>query len=135
MERVILRQHGTYRIMLAPVTMPGISLRPAAEVVFTATDSRVVVRSIAAEPHDLQPGEVATHISGLFILTAADTGCDVRASLRIAANISAHLLPPLMPRIIAQRTTETVLIYRMKHEVQAMTQALVYGYATWAESA
>ena len=46
-ERIVLRQRGTYRLTLAPIRAPGVSLRPAAEVVFTTTDSRVIIQSIA----------------------------------------------------------------------------------------
>ncbi|MGH8164170.1 MAG: DUF1997 domain-containing protein [Rhodanobacteraceae bacterium] len=133
-ERVILRPHGTYRLTLAPIHVPGVSLRPAAEVRFATTDSQVAVRSVAEEPNDLQPGEVAARVVGLFALTPTATGCGVHASLRIAARVPAHLLPSLMPRIIAQRTAEAVLIRRMKQEVQMMTRTLVRGYSMWEGS-
>ncbi len=133
-ERVIRRQRGTYRLTLAPIHVPGASLRPAAEVRFAATDSQMAVRSIAEEPDDLQPGEVAARVVGLFVLTPTDTGCGVHVSLRIAARVPAHLLPFLMPRIIAQRTAETVLTHRMKQEVQIMTRTLVRGYTAWEGS-
>ena len=132
-ERVIQRQRGTYRLMLAPIHVPGVSLRPAAEVRFTTTDSQVAVRSVAEEPNDLQPGEVAARVVGLFGLTPTATGCGVHASLRIAAYVPANVLPSLMPRIIAQRTAETVLIRRMKQEVQVMTRTLVRGYTLWED--
>jgi hypothetical protein len=51
--------------------------------------------------------------------------------LPFAATVPASDLPPLMPRIIAQRTAEAVLTRRIKLEVQAMTQALVVGYTAW----
>jgi hypothetical protein len=130
-ERVIRRQRGTYRLMLAPVHVPGLSLRPAAEVRFAVTDSQVVVRSIAEEMDDLQPGEVAARVVGLFALTPTATGCGVQASLRIAARVPAPLLPSLMPRLIAQRTAKAVLTRRMKQEVQIMTRTLVQGYTVY----
>lgn len=133
-ERAILRQRGTYRLVLAPIRAPGIALRPAAEVEFAATDSGVVIRSVAAEPHALQPGEVAARIVGLFRLAPTATGCGVRASLRIGARVPVRLLPPLMPRIIAQRTAEAVLTRRIKQEVQAMVRTLVRGYTLWEGS-
>ena len=133
-ERVIQRQRGAFRVTLAPIHVPGVALQPAAEVVFTATDAQVTIRSIAEELHDLQPGEVAARIVGLFVVAPTDTGCGVRASLRIAASVPARVLPPLIPRIIARRTAETVLALRIKQEVQAMVRALVQGYSAWESS-
>ena len=130
-ERIIQRQRGTYRVMLAPIHVPGVSLRPAAEVIFTTTESQVCIQSVAEEPHDLQASEVATHIYGLFILTPTATDCSVHASLRVTATIPARTLLPFMPRIIAQRTAEAILTIRIKQEVQMMTRALVRGYAAW----
>ncbi len=130
-ERVILRERGTYRLTLAPIHVPGVSLRPAFEVRFAATESQIAVRSIAEEPDGLQPGEVAARVIGLFALTPTAAGCGVQASLRIAARLPAYLLPSLMPRIIVQRTAETVLIRRMKQEVQMMTRTLERGYRAW----
>jgi len=122
-ERVVQRQCGTFRVVLAPIHVPGVALRPAAEVVFAATDAQVTIRSIAEEPHDLRPGEVVAHVVGLFALTPTAAGCGVQASLWIAARVPTRLLPPLMPRIIAQRTAETLLTLRIKQEVQAMVRA------------
>ncbi|MGI8687339.1 MAG: DUF1997 domain-containing protein [Thermomicrobiales bacterium] len=133
-ERVIQRQRGAYRVTFAPIHVPGISLRPAAEITFATTNSQVAIRSIAEAPHDLQAGEVATRVIGLFVLMATATGCDVHASLRVAASVPARILPALMPRSIAQRAAETVLSQRIKQEVQMMTRALVQGYAAWERS-
>ncbi len=133
-ERVIQRQRGAYRVTFAPIQVPGISLRPAAEVTFAMTDGQVAIRSIAEAPHALRSEEVATRVTGLFVLTATATGCDVHASLRIATSVPARVLPSLMPRIIAQRTAETVLSRRIRQEVQMMTRALVQGYARWERS-
>ncbi len=127
-ERVVQRQCGTFRLTLAPIHVPGVALRPAAEVVFAATDAQVTVRSVAAEPHDLQSGEVAARVVGLFVLTPTAAGCGVQALLHIVAYVPARVLPPLMPRIIAQRTAETLLTLRIKQEVQAMVRTLVRGY-------
>lgn len=131
-ERVIQRQRGSFRVTLAPVHIPGITLRPAAEVVFAIEEGRVTIRSIPEEPHALQPDEVAARISGLFALAPAPGGCTVRASLTIAADVPARVLPPLMPRVIAHRTAEAVLTLRMKQEVAAMTRTLVRGYPAWS---
>lgn len=133
-ERAIQRQRGTYRLILTPIHIPGVSLRPAAEVRFAATDTQVAVRSIAEELDDLQSGEVTARIVGLFALTPAARGSTVHASLRIAARVPAYAMPPLMPRIIALRTAETVLIRRIKQEVQMMTRTLVRGYSSWEGS-
>lgn len=133
-ERVIQRQQGTYRVMFTPIQVLGVSLRPAAEVTFATTDGQVAIRSIAATPHDLQISEVATRVAGLFVLMATATGCDVHASLRVAASVPARVLPSLMPRIITQRTAETVLSRRIKQEVQMMTHTLVQGYGAWKRS-
>lgn len=130
-ERVIQRQQGAYRVMFAPIQALGVSLRPAAEVTFATTDGQVAIRSITGAPHNLRASEVATRVTGLFILTATASGCDIRASLRIAASVPARILPSLMPRIIAQRAAETVLARRIKQEVQMMTGALIQGYAAW----
>ncbi len=135
MERVIERRGGTYRITLAPINLPGHALRPAAEVAFTTTATRVVIQSVRGEPHDLQPGEVATDVGGAFNLSARANGCAVQAMLRLAARIPARVIPPLMPRMIAQRTAEAMLVYRMKAEFHAMTQALIAGYAAWEMNA
>jgi uncharacterized protein DUF1997 len=134
MERVIQRQHGAYRLMLGPIHVLGVSLRPAAEVEFATTDAQIAIRSIAAEPHDLQPGEVAARITGRFVLTPTATGCGVRASLRVAARVPARVLPPLVPRVIAQRTAATVLTRRITQEVRTMTRTLVQGYTMWEGS-
>jgi hypothetical protein len=130
-ERVIQRQQGTFRITLAPVQVLGVSLRPAAEVIFTTEPDRVRIMSIEEEPNTLQAGEIATRVTGLFILTAARTGCMVHASLAVDADVPAHVVPPLLPRRIVQRTAETVLNYRMKQEIVAMTRMLVQGYPVW----
>lgn len=130
-ERVIHRQRGTFRVTLAPVHVPGVSLRPAAEVTFAAEPDRVRIESIREEPHALQAGEIATYVTGVFLLAAARTGCIVRASLAIDADVPAHVLPSLMPRAIAHRTAETILTHRMKQEIAAMTRALVQGYPAW----
>lgn len=132
-ERVIQRQRGTFRVTLAPVQIPGLSLRPAAEVTFATGPDRVRIESVRDEPHDLRAGEIATYVAGLFLLTAAGVGCTVRASLAIDADVPAHTLPPLMPHIVAQRTAEAVLVHRMKQEIAAMTRALVGGYPAWEE--
>lgn len=131
MQRIIQRRQGAYRLVLAPIHVLGVSLRPAAEITFATTESQILVRSIMEEPHDLQPGDVAARVTGRFTLRPTDTGCNGDASLRVAATIPARFLPPLMPRIIAQRTAETVLIRRMKQEVLTMTRALVQGCAAW----
>jgi hypothetical protein len=89
---------------------------------------------VPEEPDALQPDEVAAHITGLFVLTAARSGCTVRASLKIDANVPARTLPPFMPRVIAHRTGETVLMLRMRQEIAAMSRALVRGYPAWEES-
>jgi hypothetical protein len=130
-QRIIERQRGSYRVMLAPIQVLGVSLRPAAEVTFATTESQVLIRSVAEEPHDLQPSEIATHVTGRFTLRPTDTGCDAHASLRVTATISARFLPAIVPRTIAQRTAEAVLTRRIKQEVQMMTRALVRGYAAW----
>lgn len=130
-ERAIHRQRGTFRVTLAPVAIPGVSLRPAAELVFTTGPDCVTIESVPEEPHDLQPGEVTTRIAGHFVLTPTRVGCTVQASLRVDADVPAHVLPPHMPRIIAHRTAETVLALRMKQEIAAMTRALLNGYAAW----
>ncbi len=130
-ERVIQRQQGAYRVTFAPIQALGVSLRPAAEVTFAVTDGQVAIRSITEAPHNLQASEVATRVTGLFVLIATATGCDIHASLRIAASVPARILPSLMPRIIVQRTAETVLSRRIKQEVQMMTRTLVQGYAAW----
>jgi hypothetical protein len=135
-ERVIHRQRGTFRVTLAPVQIPGLSLRPAAEITFAATQDRVTIRSVPEEPHALQPDEVAARITGLFVLAATRSGCTVRASLKIDADVPARILPPFMPRVIAHGTAETILMLRMKQEIAAMSRALVHGYPAWeAESA
>jgi carbon monoxide dehydrogenase subunit G len=130
-ERVILRQRGTYRITLAPVQIPGVSLRPAAEVTFATEPDRVRITSIAEEPHALQAGEIAARITGHFVPIAAREGCTIQASLAIEADVSARVVPSLMPRIIAQRTAEAVLHRRMKQEIATMTRTLVRGYPAW----
>ncbi len=130
-ERIIQRQRGTYRITLAPVQIPGLSLRPAAELSFTIEPDRVRITSIDEQPNALLADEIATRITGLFIPTATRTGCTVAASLTIDADVPARVVPPLMPRIIAQRTAEAVLNHRMKQEVAAMTRTLVHGYPAW----
>lgn len=130
-ERVVQRQRGTFRMTLAPVQIPGVSLRPAAEITFATGPDRVRIESVPEEPAALQAGEIATRVTGLFVLTATKAGCTVRATLAIDANVPTHLIPPLMPRIIAQRTAETVLNHRMKQEVAAMTRILVRGYPAW----
>ncbi|MGI8858310.1 MAG: DUF1997 domain-containing protein [Thermomicrobiales bacterium] len=132
-ERIIQRQRGTFRITLAPVQIPGLSLRPAAEVAFTIESDRVRITSIDERPNALLADEIATRITGLFVLTTARAGCTVAASLAIDADVHARVVPPLMPRIIAQRTAEAVLNHRMKQEVAAMTRALVQGYPAWEE--
>ncbi len=132
-ERVVQRQHGTFRVTLAPIHVPGVALRPAAEVAFATTDTQVTVRSIGEEPHDLQPGEVAARVVSLLVLTPTAAGCGVQASLRIEASVPGRALPSLVPRIIAQRTAETVLALRIKQEVQAMVRALVQGYGAWED--
>ncbi len=129
MERIIQRPQGAYRLVLAPIQVLGVSLRPAAEITFATAASQILIRSITEEPHGLQPGEVAARVTGRFTLRPTDTGCNVGASLRVAAMIPAHFLPPFMPRIIAQRTAEAVLARRMKQEVLTMIGALVRGYA------
>lgn len=131
MERIIQRQRGTYRVVLAPIHVLGISLRPAAEITFTTIESQVLIRSIAEEPYDLQPGEVVARVTGRFMLKPADTGCNVQASLHIAATIPARFLPSVVPRIIAQRTAEAMLTHRIKQETQMMTRTLVRGYTAW----
>jgi hypothetical protein len=130
-ERAILRQRGTYRITLAPVQIPGVSLRPAAELTFATESVRVSIASVPEEPHDLHAGEIATRIAGLFVPSAAPGGCTVQASLAIDAEVPARVVPSLMPRIIAQRTAERVLNRRMKQEIAAMTRTLAQGYAAW----
>lgn len=130
-ERVIHRQRGTFRITLAPVQIPGVSLRPAAEVLFVTAEDRVTIRSAPEGPHALQSDEVATRVSGLFALSPARTGCAVRASLTIEAQIPARVLPPSMLRVIAYRTAETILTLRMKQEIGVMTRTLMHGYAGW----
>lgn len=134
MERIIQRQRGTYRLVLAPIHLLGVSLRPAAEITFATTESQVMIRSIAEEPSDLQPGEVVAYVIGRFILKPTEAGCITQASLRIAATIPARVLPSMVPRIIAQRTAETVLTLRIKQETQMMTRSLVRGYAAWEHS-
>jgi hypothetical protein len=131
-ERVVLRQRGTYRITLAPVQIPGVSLRPAAEVTFATEPDRVRIASVPEEPHALQAGEIATRITGLFALIAAREGCTVQASLAIDAEVPGRVVPPLMPRMIAQRTAEAVLNRRMKQEIATMTRTLMRGYALWS---
>lgn len=130
-ERVIQRQRGTFRVTLAPIHVPGVALRPAAEVAFATADTQVTVRSVREEPHDLLPGEIAARVVGLFVLTPTAAGCGVQASLRIEASVPGRALPSLVPRIIAQRTAETVLTLRIKQEVQTMVRALVQGYGAW----
>jgi hypothetical protein len=130
-ERVVLRQRGTYRITLAPVQLPGVSLRPAAEVTFATEPERVSITSVPEEPHAMQAGEIATRIVGLFVPVATGVGCTVQASLAIEAEVSARVVPPLMPRMIAQRTAEAVLNRRMKQEITVMTRTLVQGYPVW----
>jgi len=119
---------------LAPVQILGLSLRPAAEITFAAAQDRVTIRSVPEEPHALQPDEVAARIRGLFVLTAARSGCTVRASLKIDADVPARTLPPLVPRVIAHGAAETVLMLRMKQEVAAMSRALVHGYPAWSSA-
>ncbi|MHB8646522.1 MAG: DUF1997 domain-containing protein [Thermomicrobiales bacterium] len=133
-ERVIQRPRGAYRLKLAPIQFPGLSLRPAAEVAFVSADGHVTIRSIVEEPHALEPGEVAIRVTGSFLLTPTATGCGVQASLRITAILSAHILPPLIPRIIARRTAEAVLTRRIAQEVQIMTRTLAQGYAAWGDA-
>jgi len=58
-------------------------------------------------------------------------GCAVQAALTLAADIPARTLPPFMPRVIAERTIEALLILRMKQEVAALTHDLVRGYPAW----
>lgn len=130
-ERVIRRQQGTFRLFLAPIRVPGYALRPAAEVTIAAHADRIAIRGITDEPHDLQPGEVPTRIIGAFALAADTAGCAVQAVLTLVADIPAHVLPPLMPRVIAERTIEALLIRRMKQEVAALTRDLVRGYPAW----
>ena len=130
-ERIVHRQRGTYRITLAPVQIPGVSLRPAAEVTFATDPECVRIASVPEEPDGLQTGEIVTRVTGRFVPTAAQAGCTVRASLAIDADVPARVVPPLMPRLIAQRTAETVLNHRMKQEFAAMTRALAQGYAAW----
>jgi hypothetical protein len=130
-ERVIHRQNGAFRVTLAPVQIAGLSLRPAAEIMFAAAQDRVTIRSIPEEPHALQPDEVAARITGLFVLAVARRGCTVRASLKIDADVPARTLPSFMPRVIAHRTAETVLMLRMKQEIAAMSRTLVRGYPAW----
>lgn len=81
----------------------------------------------------MQAGEIATRIAGLFVPVAAREGCTVQASLAIEAAVSARVVPPLMPRVIAQRTAEAVLNRRMKQEIVAMTRTLVQDYPAWEE--
>lgn len=131
-ERIILRQRGSLRITLAPVQIPGVSLRPAIEVIFATEPDRVRIESVPEGPHALQSGEVATHVAGLFLLAGGGEVCTVRATLAVEAEVPARLVPPLMPRPIAQRTAEAVLTLRMKQEVAAMTRTLVHGYPAWA---
>lgn len=130
-ERIVQRQRGTFRVTLAPVQIPRISLRPAAEVMFVSGADHVRIESVREEPHALQAGEIAMRVTGLFLFAAARAGCTVRASLAIDAAVPAHHLPPLMPRVIAHRTAEAVLVHRMKQEIAAMTRALVRGYPAW----
>ena len=130
-ERIIQRQRGAYRIMLAPMHLLGVSLRPAAEITFATSDSQVVIQSIAEAPYDLQPDEVIARVTGRFVLRPTESGCTAQASLRIAATIPARFLPSMVPRIIIQRTTDAMLILRIKQETQMMTRALVRGYAAW----
>ena len=89
------------------------------------------ITSVPEEPDALQAGEIATRIIGRFVPTAARAGCTIQASLAIDADVPARVVPPLMPRIIAQRTAETLLNRRMKQEVATMTRALIQGYAAW----
>jgi hypothetical protein len=130
-ERVVLRQQGTYRITLAPVQIPGVSLRPAAEVTFATEPDRVRISSVPEEPNALLAGEIATRVTGQFVPIAAREGCTIQASLAIDAEVPARVVPPLMPHIIAQRTAEAVLNRRMKQEITAMTRALAQGYPAW----
>ena len=130
-ERIVQRQRGTYRITLAPVQIPGVSLHPAAEVAFITEPDCVRIESVPEEPHALQAGEIATRVAGVFVAETTRSGCTVRATLAIDADVPARVVPPLMPRIIAHRTAETVLNHRMKQEVAAMTRSLVQGYPTW----
>ena len=130
-ERAVQRQRGTFRITLAPVQTPGVSLRPAAEITFVIEPDRVRIESIPEEPHALQAGEIATRVTGVFTLTAARGSCTVHATLAIDAEAPVIVVSTLMPRIIAHRTAEAVLNHRMKQEIAAMTRTLVRGYPAW----
>jgi hypothetical protein len=101
-------------------------------VTFATEPDRVRIASVPEEPHALQAGEIATRITGLFALIAAREGCTVQASLAIDAEVPGRVVPPLMPRMIAQRTAEAVLNRRMKQEIATMTRTLMRGYALWS---
>ena len=127
-ERIVLRQRGSYRLTLAPIHLPGHALRPAVEIVFEAAADRVTIRSVDDTPFNLQSDEVAADVVSAFRLRPTATGCAVEASLQLAATIPGHTVPTLMPRIIARRTAEAMLVLRMKQEVQGMTRALLHGF-------
>jgi hypothetical protein len=130
-EHVVARQRGTYRLTLAPIRSPGHTIRPAAEVTIAAMDDRVTIQSVAEEPHALQANEVATRVSGTFRVTATAAGCDIRATLHLAASIPPRAIPPLMPRALAHRTAEGILGLRMRQELHATARALVADFAAW----
>lgn len=130
-ERIVLRQRGSYRLTLAPIHLPGHALRPAVEIVFTTTANGVTIRSIDDVPYGLRSDEVAATVISDFRLCPTATGCAVEASLQLVATIPGHIIPTLMPRMIARRTAEAVLVLRMKQEVQGMTRSLLHGYADW----
>ncbi len=130
-ERVIARRQGTFRLVLAPIPVPGYALRPAAEVAIVTGAERVTVRSIAAMPADLQAGEIQTEISGFFALAAMPAGCAVRAALSLGAEIPTHVLPRFMPRAIAARTVEALLMPHLTREVSTLTRELAHGFLRW----
>ena len=130
-ERIVLRQRGSYRLTFRPIQVPGFALRPAAEVRFTTGADRVSVTSVPEEPHHLQPGEVAARIAGLFIGNTSARGCMVRATLTIDAVIPARVLPSLMPRALALGTIEALLTHRMKREVATLAHHLVNAFGAW----
>lgn len=130
-ERVVMRQRGTYRLTLAPIRFFNHAFRPAAEVTLTTTDERVTIQSISEEPFARQGDEILTRVDGTLRLTAIATGSDVRGALRLTATIPARTIPPLMPRMLAHRTAERLLGLRLRQEMQAMARTLSAGFAAW----
>jgi hypothetical protein len=130
-ERVVARQRGTYRLTLEPIRALGHILRPAAEVTIVTATDRIAIQSVPGPPHLPQGDEIATQVEGTLSLTTTARGCDVHCTLRLAADIPARIIPPLMPRVLAHRTAEGLLGLRLRQDMQAMARALATGFAAW----